>query len=102
MRLFVAARTDASSSMMDITGVKGKMVDPSKEQNACRRGVTPDQNGPVSSFLESYLGFARRCAGSGVRIISRHTLRRTSESKGALRLGMTDSERLGHSHQICE
>jgi hypothetical protein len=48
MRLFVAARTDASSSMMDITGVKGKMVDPSKEQNACRRGVTPDQNGPAS------------------------------------------------------
>jgi hypothetical protein len=74
-RLFVPIRTDASSSMIEITGVLDKLYDPSWATQP-RRHKPRGHTAPRIRAVESYLGLR------------------------GLRFGVTNSERFGHSHQI--
>src|SRR5882757_4208378 len=75
-RLFVAIRTDASSSIIEITAGLGKVASTSQATESPRRGVAALEGALPSRIRISYIGL------------------------GALPLLATDPQRFGHSHQI--
>src|SRR5262245_43932025 len=93
---FVATRTDASSSMIEITGTWLKTVGPFASVANPRSTSTFAPSGGVR---KSYLGLRAYAASQQHAAISLRALGVYPRAR-SLRLCATHSERLGHSHQV--